>query len=707
MVNNGTTVKMSRRFRRIYRFICIGALSSYLGFYTIHASSADHINNARHSFSQDHIWEQDKRQSRHGHPHRPTTIYPRGGASLQQYRDVLRISQQSSKLKKRSQLDDEASVIEKWDSSNDQGYVFSRNKSGPGRRERRLTSGSNNGNENSQQPKGNPVVYRYFGRSRARSIRSDSIPFIVIGPSVDHWSLVGRILGLRGFNMIAIERVKKDQKKKSPSDNNNDDDSCYNANGVHEGEGLVSTILDVLKWKRAILVGCDEESVIAIEAALRLAPDRVVGLVLCGDLSSFQAHIEQQIENMKNYSSGDEDDTIDVDSFLQHYVECPTQLIWDGDLTTWSSAKGDYPTSSTNAKVILGGGLAPHRRLPEQFAWTLTRFVEKKVSTGPQPTNDSNESNELEMEDEEIELMESEIDGHRRWNIFPTSQIFTSGSLIVSGRILASTIIYLSIARATVFQYKNVRDIQFSAAFLNLSKWEIVKKLVDRVKSIKYENLLNMVPLSKELLHRIQIIRERMMKDLESQDSAKEEIEGAKEHDVSTPTLDEEDHEGEESFESKGGGDVKKDRKQNDKEKLPKKIFQQIQMRARKKGLKSKKSRTEEIETKDHDLSPPTLDEENHHEEEETLESKGDDDNDEIDKDDHRDEEQTLKLEIQSPLPEEDDQDLNFENDIKDQIENDIAPTPKPNSRPNSQEKDYSDSNPLLHKLLMFDQIIS
>eukprot|EP00555_Chaetoceros_dichaeta_P009976 CAMPEP_0198259484 /NCGR_PEP_ID=MMETSP1447-20131203/8664_1 /TAXON_ID=420782 /ORGANISM="Chaetoceros dichaeta, Strain CCMP1751" /LENGTH=347 /DNA_ID=CAMNT_0043946883 /DNA_START=61 /DNA_END=1101 /DNA_ORIENTATION=- len=55
--------------------------------------------------------------------------------------------------------------------------------------------------------RGNPVVYRYFGRSRARSVKSESIPFIVLGPRVDHWKLVGRILSSRGFNVMACEQV--------------------------------------------------------------------------------------------------------------------------------------------------------------------------------------------------------------------------------------------------------------------------------------------------------------------------------------------------------------------------------------------------------------------------------------------------------------------------------------------------------------------
>ena len=43
-------------------------------------------------------------------------------------------------------------------------------------------------------------------------------------------------------------------------------------------------------------------------------------LVLCGDLSLFQHYIEQQITNMKIYSTGTEtnhEDSIDIESFSQ------------------------------------------------------------------------------------------------------------------------------------------------------------------------------------------------------------------------------------------------------------------------------------------------------------------------------------------------------------------------------------------------------
>mmetsp|Transcript_3355 Transcript_3355/g.4883 ORF Transcript_3355/g.4883 Transcript_3355/m.4883 type:complete len:603 (+) Transcript_3355:247-2055(+) len=476
-----------RRFRRICRFIFIGVLS-YLGFYTIQASSsADQNVRVGTNNNRDCAWKSKKSR----HLHRPTSIYPRGGASLQQYRDVLQIAQRS-RLKKRHDFDDDSSFIDHWGSTpNGEGYLFSRNKLSKSEAANSSAEAEDGADSTTAQAKGIPVVYRYFGRSRARSVRSDSIPFIVIGPSVDHWKLVGRILASRGFNVMAIERVKKEaEDEASKGGKGRKKVSSDDAHALVEGEALVSTILNVLKWQRAILVGCDEESVLAIEAALRLAPDRIAGLVLCGDLSSFQKHVQEQINNMKNYSTGDDDDSIDIDSFLNHYVECPCSIVWDGDVTTWSSAGENYPSSSSIAKVIHGGGMAPHRRLPEQFAWTLTRFVEKKVSTLP-AANDNIDATAY-TEDTSITAAGTEtgtgatIESQRNYNIWkemPISQLFTPGSLLVSGRILATAIIYISIARVSVFQYKNIRDIQLP--WYNLSRGEIVQNLFARIRRIK------------------------------------------------------------------------------------------------------------------------------------------------------------------------------------------------------------------------------
>jgi len=458
-----------------------------------------------------------------------TGLYPRGGEATPKYRDVLQLSQRSTLkerlLDKKEQLSnherplkpspdhrrmtfdekmspyiqnayqtqssvaldvqaDESSScigrndnIERINDTEDlDKLLFSRNIFAAEKVEK-----TNMDNPVTKQ-KGNPVIYRYFPRSRARS-RSSSIPFIVLCPSVDHWKIVGKILAGRGFNVMACQQVKdakKETDQMTTSRNNN------SSNGVNDGEALISAVLDVLKWQRAVIVGCDQEAVMAMEAALRLSPEKVVGLVLCGDLSSFEEHIEKQVRSMQNSSAiGDNDENMDVDSFLRDYVECPTCIIWDGDTSTWSSTRGGHMASSSISRdvdgvrnVIVGGGLAPHRRLPEQFAWSLSRFVEKNVST-TLPVNGKFVPDSVSHPVTDVSTDTPKKNQNNVWkHILPSginkviSQLFDPGTLLVSGRVIASTIIYLSIARVTIFQYQNIRDIQSS--YLTISKWEDV-----------------------------------------------------------------------------------------------------------------------------------------------------------------------------------------------------------------------------------------
>ncbi len=449
-----------RRTLTIGIFLC-QLLDSEAG----HSGSSSKHNHYFATTTSQNTWIPNKK--------RDTNIYPRGGASLEQYRDVLHISKKS-KMRRRPDLEQDSLSIDELDiSTQHDGYIFSRNRQTKYEEETSNEPDNKNPSEDKKKT-GNSVVYRYFGRSRARSVRSDSIPFIVIASCVDHWKLVGRILASRGFNCIVVERVKKSKSNTVPQGT---DDSTT----INEGEGLVTSILEVLKWQRAILVGCDQESILGIEAALRLAPDRVVGLVLCGDLSSFHDHVEKQIITMKSFSTGDDGDFINVESFLEHYVECPCQLVWDGDITSWPSHAADNLFSSSISKIILGGGLAPHRRLPEQFAWTLTRFVEEKVSVLPpqlekvQPifVNDAAETSTMTQK------------YRNGWNLPP--QIFAPGTLLVAGRILATTIIYLSIAKVSMVQYRNFRDIQSSC--LNLSTLQILKKLVNSLRTFQLNKL--------------------------------------------------------------------------------------------------------------------------------------------------------------------------------------------------------------------------
>ena len=278
-----------------------------------------------------------------------------------------------------------------------------------------------------------PVVYRYYGRNRSRG--QDSIPFILFGPNVDHWKEVGNVLSARGFNVIACERVQ-------------DDGVLRHAQyGSEDGPNLVLEILDALRWNRAVLVGCDNESIMAMETAMQLAPDRVAGLVLCGDLTD-----ASQLASEAGVTV--------LDSFLRRIIDCPFIIVWDGDEPSLVSGptvrtSSDSGTSQPNNRVlILGGGSAPHRRQPEQFAWVLTRFVEERLA--------------------EVESRGSrggEDDGIRRSRTGPLGSIpslfkglpfglesfVTSEGRLVMGRAIAAAIFYITIMKVCVIQYGLVR----------------------------------------------------------------------------------------------------------------------------------------------------------------------------------------------------------------------------------------------------------
>ncbi|KAI2488837.1 hypothetical protein MHU86_25891 [Fragilaria crotonensis] len=252
-----------------------------------------------------------------------------------------------------------------------------------------------------------PVQYRYFGKSRSRLRNHDSIPFILLGPSVDDWRTVGQNLAARGFSVMAASLDE-------------DESGADSSNGTfpHERhERMVEAILEALRWNRAILVGCDGAAILAIKAALRLAPEgRVAGLLLCGDLSDVQKQ------------------TGDVDVFLGRNLACPFSVIWDGDKSTMPAT--DDVVTDGHRCLIRGGGSAPHRRLPEQFAWALTRFVEEQVA----PLRNG---------------ISEAASTARRFRL-PDSKFVTPGGLLVVGRVLAEVVFYVSAMKVIMFQYENI-----------------------------------------------------------------------------------------------------------------------------------------------------------------------------------------------------------------------------------------------------------
>jgi len=352
----------------------------------------------------------------------------------------------------------------------------------------------NPANPSTEDHRGNPVIYRYFGRSRARSVKSESIPFIVLGSKVDHWKSVGRILASRGFNVMACEQVLTESKSGYYGGGGDVSDKDLTALDEHQrqiddssdGEALIIAVLDALKWNKAVLVGCDRDAVLAIEAALRLAPDRIAGLVLCGDLTHVEDHIGKQILSMQQSGEFDDEENLTIGSFLRDYVDCPCTVISDGDAFLWpTDTNGGADALSMNEKII-GGGLSPHRQLPEQFAWTLSRFVENRVSEQSPPVDFEvsmlhdgqyqRSGGRVEFRGGSTMTMPEQTRQRNVWQdkLPPEIEqmlgnIFSSGSLIVSGRAIASAVIYLSLAKVGLVQYKNFRKIHFS--YLRLSSW--------------------------------------------------------------------------------------------------------------------------------------------------------------------------------------------------------------------------------------------
>ena len=291
-----------------------------------------------------------------------------------------------------------------------------------------------------------PVVYQYFGRSRSRVHTADSIPFILLGPTVDHWKTVGQTLASRGFSVMACEIVEEREKA-----------------GQDQGKNLILAVLDALRWNRAILVGCDSEAAMVIEAAIQLAPERVKGLVLCGDLSSADklarraAAVDTERLTKSQKPEEDKKRHVALDSLLNAYLECPYTIIWDGDIEQAPlKASGDSQAYSTNSGdmfrynrcLILGGGTAPHRRRPEQFAWALTRFVEEKVAPRSVPLQIRSADNSTPCEKRGV------------WRFcIPevVENIFSQGSLLVTGRVVASVIFYVTAMKIAVYQYDSLR----------------------------------------------------------------------------------------------------------------------------------------------------------------------------------------------------------------------------------------------------------
>jgi hypothetical protein len=229
-----------------------------------------------------------------------------------------------------------------------------------------------------------PIVYRYFGRHQINnSMKREYIPFIILGPSIGHWHAIGELLSSKGYSVMACE-------VQPPAA-----DGTFSAEGT---EAVVTAVLKAMRWRQAVVVGCDFGNVVALKAALRLSShsssaisssSQVAGLVLTGDLTEVSQFVHNLVPNNQtahhhhlNHKPRSE---IPVDAFIKSFVPCPSIIVWDGDLHSLPNLGGsarkntlsDFKLGELHRVTILGSGTAPHRRSPEHFSWVLARFVEE------------------------------------------------------------------------------------------------------------------------------------------------------------------------------------------------------------------------------------------------------------------------------------------------------------------------------------------
>lgn len=295
-----------------------------------------------------------------------------------------------------------------------------------------------------------PVVYRYFGR-KVRA-RANPVPFILLGPCADHWKETGKVLARRGYNVMACEEIDNDDDDRD-GDDRDGDDGDRRRRRRRRGDQLVRAVLEALCWKRAVLVGCDDDSRSVLEAALELGPERVAGLVLLGNLTEAERLADEVRASCAEYDEKEDDDDEErsIDLFLHEHVECPATVVWNGDVQTLrpKTKSGRRPPLPSFAKdlrtAVVGGGSAPHRRAPEHFAWVLSRFAEERLSDRGDDVDD--------------ELSPAPLSAAASNDAAGTAlRPFASpGSLVVTGRVVASVILYFCAVSVTVHQYRNLK----------------------------------------------------------------------------------------------------------------------------------------------------------------------------------------------------------------------------------------------------------
>lgn len=350
-----------------------------------------------------------------------------------------------------------------------------------------------------------PLVYRYYGRNRARTHTAGSIPFLLLGPNVDHWKVIGQQLAAKGFSVMTCERVQEENDEEASALTSSQLSSPLQQVQITRHSRVTRTLLtllDALRWNRVVLVACDAESALAVEAALELAPDRVVGLVLCGNLDSIEPLINLYNRNNKERSvsphraTGDTPtNTFHVDRFLKRHLACPFTIVWGGDgspilddddddnandasktviSTPVSDLCGIDDEVKAARRVILGAGSAPHRRRPEMFSWVLTRFVEEEIATLPPPsirqspaiqaptssTSKHGKSEKDLTKEEDTQSTSTVTDTPlRRSGLrlpYELQEFFSSQSFVVLGRVVAAALFYGMALKVGFYQYETL-----------------------------------------------------------------------------------------------------------------------------------------------------------------------------------------------------------------------------------------------------------
>ena len=235
---------------------------------------------------------------------------------------------------------------------------------------------------------------------------------------------------------------------------------------------------DALKWDKAVLVGCDDESALAMETAMILAPGRVAGLILCGDLKKANQFAEE--------TGG----VRVLDSFLHRYLDCPFVIVWDGgarSIVSGSSAHEAIETKSSpfdedgvdGRCVILGGGSAPHRTKPEYFAWVLARFVEEKLEYHSMDDGGGKQRSAMpdstNMDDSPRTSRQTRARILQNLNLpFGIDSLVSPEGRLLLGRAVAAAIFYTSVMKVIFVQYGILR-----------MGWISVKNSVDSVDALR------------------------------------------------------------------------------------------------------------------------------------------------------------------------------------------------------------------------------